>query len=115
MTTFLNAKTPLRPLDRELQDLTREYGRVFDLSSFRRQLDTIDQRPLQDSAWPAGEPRASRSESRLRHELNLAFTDLGAAAFALAHHGMPTDPQLAPRVQHIHNLYAQLDAITRAA
>jgi hypothetical protein len=103
MTT---TQTPLEQLDRDPHQLTREHRRVLDLSQFRRHLTTVDQRPLLDSADPADTPC---SESRIRHELNLAFTDLGAAAFALANHGTLTDLRLAPRVQHIHNLYAQLD------
>jgi hypothetical protein len=115
MTAFLNTKNPLDQLDHELRHVTREDGRVFNLSEFRRHLDAIQPGPPQDSARLADEHGASRGESQLRHELNLAFTDLGAAAFALAHHGRATDPRLATRVQHINQLYAQLDAITHAA
>jgi hypothetical protein len=113
MTIFLDTENSLDQLDRELRDLTREHGHVFDLDPFRRHLDT-DERPIRESAGPADAPSASRTESQLRHELNLVFTDLGAAAFALAHHGTLTDSRLAPRVQHIHDLYAHLDAIPHA-
>lgn len=115
MTTLLNTQTPLDQLDRELQDLTRDRGRVFDLSQFRRYLDTADQCPPRTSAEPTRASTAARPESQLRHELNLAVTDLGAATFVLAHHGTATDPRLAHCIRHIHNLYAQLDAITHAA
>jgi hypothetical protein len=114
MTTFLDTENPLDQLDRELQELIREHGHVVDLDPFRRHLDTADQRPPLEPAGPADTPGVARTESQLRHELNLAFTDLGAAAFAIAHHGIPTDTRLAPRVQHIHELYAHLDAITHA-
>jgi hypothetical protein len=110
MTTFLNTVSPLDQLDHELTELTREHGHVLDVSHFRRHLGTADWRAALQSAGPADTLSASRSESQLRQELNLAFTDLGA----LAHHSKATDPRLAPCVQHIHNLYAQLDAITHA-
>jgi hypothetical protein len=114
MTALLNTINPLDQLDHELGELTRERGHVLDLSQFRSHLGTANWRPALQSAGPADTPSASRSETELRQELNLAFADLGAAAFALAHHGKATDPRLAPRVQHIHNLYVQLDAITHA-
>jgi hypothetical protein len=50
-------------------------------------------------------------EVQLRHELALAYTDFGAAAFALAHHGALRDPRLTPRFQRIYELTAQLGAI----
>jgi hypothetical protein len=114
MTTSLNTVSPLDQLDHELSELTREHGHVLDLSQFRRHLGTTDWRPALQAAGPADTPSASRTQRQLSQELNLAFTDLGAAAFALAYHGKATDPRLALRVQHIRNLYAQLDAITHA-
>lgn len=113
MTTLPNIQSP--QLDRERHDLTRQHGHVIDLDEFRRHLNSADQRPAPQSADPADTPSQRRSESQLRHELNLAFTDLGAAAFVLAHHGITTDARLTPRVQHIHDLYADLDTITHAA
>jgi hypothetical protein len=115
MTTLLNTQSPLDRLDREPHDLTSERGHVLVLEAFRRHLDATNRRPARTSADPTDSPTGSRTESQLRHELNLAFTDLGGAAFALAHQGTATDARLAPRVQHIHDLYAQLDAITHAA
>jgi hypothetical protein len=40
----------------------------------------------------------------IEHELALAYHDLGAAAFALAHHGELRDPRLASRVRRIYEL-----------
>jgi hypothetical protein len=62
-------------------------------------------------------PRCSRAlppyEIQLKHALNLAFADLGGAAFALSHHGALNDRRLAAHVQRIHELYTQLDAVAR--
>jgi hypothetical protein len=115
MTTLPNIQSPLDQLDRELHELTREHGHVIDLDEFRRHLDIADQRPTPQPADPADTPSQPHTESQLTHELNLAFTELGAAAFALAHHGNTTDRRLIPHVQHIHDLYTHLDAITHAA
>jgi hypothetical protein len=66
--------------------------------------------------WP--HPKAARPddahlhEAQLRHELVLAYADLGGATFALAHHGAPIDPRLDPRVQRIRDLAAELAALT---
>lgn len=49
--------------------------------------------------------------TQVKHELALALTDLGGATFALAYHGALNDDRLAPRVQRIHDLYTQLDAL----
>jgi hypothetical protein len=114
MTTMLNTHNAPDQLDHEPHDLTVDHGHVLELSQFRRHLNTADPHPPRTSANPADTPSASRDESQLRHELNLAFSDLGAAAFALAHHGTLTDARLAPRMQHIHDLYAHLDAITHS-
>lgn len=113
MTTFLNTVNPLDHLDRDLSELTREHGHVLDLSQLRRHLGTAKRRPAHQSAGPADTPSASRSENQLRQELNLAFTDLGAAAFALAYHGALNDKRLTAHVQRIHELYAQLEARPR--
>jgi hypothetical protein len=113
MTTLLNTQTPVDQLDRELRELTREHAHVVDLDAFRRPLDAANQRSPLQPAGPADEPIASRSESELRHELNLAFTDLGAATFVLAHHGALNEPRLAPRVRQIRELFAQLDVLER--
>lgn len=40
----------------------------------------------------------------IEHELARAYHDLGAAAFALAHHGALRDPRLATRVRRIYEL-----------
>ena len=58
MTIFLNTENSLDQLDRELRDLTREHGHVFDLDPFRRHLDT-DERPTREST--PGSVRPSRS------------------------------------------------------
>jgi hypothetical protein len=52
-------------------------------------------------------------DTHVRHELALAFTDLGGATFALAHQGALNDERLAPRVQRIHDLFAQLNPLDR--
>jgi hypothetical protein len=56
---------------------------------------------------------ATHSEVELRHELAVAFHDLGSAAFALALHGALQDKRLAPRVQRVYELDAQLAAHAR--
>jgi hypothetical protein len=54
------------------------------------------------------------TDAQLRDELTLAYTDLGAATFALAHHGSLNEHRLAVRLQRIHDLTAQLAARERA-
>ena len=53
--------------------------------------------------------------TQVRHELDLALTDLGGATFALAYHRALADERLAPRVQRIDDLYAQLNALDHCA
>jgi hypothetical protein len=48
------------------------------------------------------------TDAQLRDELTLAYIDLGAAAFALAHHGSLKDRRLATRLQRIYDLTGQL-------
>jgi hypothetical protein len=116
MTTFLDTESHLDQLDHELRELTREHRPpIVDPDPFSRYLDTANERSAGHLAPPANAPTAGRIESQLRHELNLAFSDLGGAAFALAHHGALNDKRLAAHVQRIHELYAQLDAIAHAA
>jgi hypothetical protein len=113
MTTLLNTQTPLDQLDRELRELTREHAHVVELDAFRRHPNAANQRSPLQPAGPADKPSTARSETELRHALNLAFTDLGAATFALAHHGALNDRRLAPRVRQIRELFAQLDVLER--
>lgn len=107
MTTLLNTQISLDQLDRELRELTREHGHFLDLDAFRRQLDSASRRHT--ARW--ADTQASDADTQLRHELNLAFADLGGAAFALAHHGALNDKRLAAHVQRIDELYVQLDAL----
>jgi hypothetical protein len=94
-------------LDRQLRELPREHGKILNLDAFRRHLEH------------ASDPRhallvdtqTADADAQLRHELSLAFADLGGAAFALTHHGALKDSRLAPHVQRIHGLYAQLDSL----
>jgi hypothetical protein len=88
-------------LDRRLRGLTREHAQVLDLDAFRRHL----------SDPPPESHISADREGALREDLNLAFTDLGAVAFALVHHGALTDKRLAAGVQRIRQLSADLDAI----
>jgi hypothetical protein len=46
----------------------------------------------------------SLSRRAVEHELALAYHDLGAAAFALFHHGALQDPRLATRVRRVYEL-----------
>jgi hypothetical protein len=85
--------TTLDQLDRQLREPPRQHAQILDLDAFRRHVDTID------------------AETDLKHALNLAFADLGGAAFALAHQGALNDNRLAAHVQRIHQLYTQLDAL----
>jgi hypothetical protein len=71
-------------------------GVVLNLEAFRRETGS------------AAAQRENAQETQLRHELTLAFSDLGGATFVLAHLGALNDPRLASRVQRIENLYAQL-------
>jgi len=70
-------------------------------------------RPARPSVRPPGPARESLQDTYVRRELALAFTDLGAATFALAHQRALNDQRLAPRVQRIHDLFAQLNPVDR--
>ena len=70
--------------------------------------------PARASVQPPGPSSERSQDTYVRHELALAFTDLGAATFALAHHGALNDQRLAPRVQRIHDLFAQLNPVDRS-
>jgi hypothetical protein len=63
---------------------------------------------------PPGSAPESSSDTNVRHELALAFTDLGGATFALARAGALNDERLAPRIQLIHDLFAQLNPLDRS-
>ena len=92
----------LGQLDRRLRGLTREHAQVLDLDAFRRQISDPP---------PKSQSGADR-EAELKEELNLAFTDLGAVALALVHHGALTDKRLVAGVQRIRQLSTDLDAIS---
>lgn len=92
----------LGQLERRLRGLTREHAQVLDLDTFRRQISDPP---------PKSQSGADR-EGELKEELNLAFTDLGAVALALVHHGALTDKRLVAGVQRIRQLTIDLDAIS---
>jgi hypothetical protein len=62
---------------------------------------------------PGAQIHASPTDVPRTHELALAFADLGGATFALAQQGALNDQRLVPRVQHIHDLFAQLTLLDR--
>jgi hypothetical protein len=97
----------LDQLDLAQRELPREDGQVLNLDAFRH--------PGRHPAPPfprTTDTRPADPETQLKHALNLAFADLGGAAFALAHHGALNNKRLAAHVQRIHELYTQLDALT---
>ena len=104
----------LDQLDGQLRELPRRDAHILDLDAFRRHLERAGDQPTASHTAPAADTQTTDAETQLRHELNLAFTDLGAAAFALAHHGALNDRRLGAHVQRIHQLYAQLDASAHA-
>jgi hypothetical protein len=112
MAHFLNPQpdSTLDQLDRQLYELPRQNGHVLNLDAFRRQLESASGQLTARQA----DTRTTDADTQLRHELNLAFADLGGAAFALAHHGALNDKRLAPHLQRIHQLYAQLDALAHS-
>lgn len=91
------------PAGGDLPELARGDGQRVKSEAFRRHLACVP-----DSSAPI-------AENQIGHELNLAFTDLGAAAFALARHGALDDRRLAPRVSRIRELFAQRDAANYGA
>ncbi|HYB29601.1 MAG TPA: hypothetical protein VEF89_23530 [Solirubrobacteraceae bacterium] len=60
---------------------------------------------------PTRPPIESPERTHVKHELALALTDLGGATFAPTYHGALNNDRLAPRVQRIHDLYTQLNAL----
>jgi hypothetical protein len=86
-----------------------------DLRSRRRRGPRSEGPSAEDRGPATGQPSESALErperTQVRHELDLALTDLGGATFALAYHGALTDERLAPRVQRVHDLFAQLSAL----
>jgi hypothetical protein len=97
----------LDQLGRQLHELPRKDGHVLNLDAFRRHLE----RASGQHTARQTDTRITDTDTALRRELTLAFADLGGAAFALAHHGAINDKRLAPHVQRIHHLYAQLDSV----
>jgi hypothetical protein len=114
MTTFSTADSKLKRVDRELRDLTRRHGQVLELCAFRWHVQHPSGQHTVRPTRRDPDTQVAATDSQLRHDLNLAFTDLGAAAFALAHHGALNDRRLAPRVRQIHELVAQLDTLAIA-
>jgi hypothetical protein len=98
----------LDQLDRRPHELRS--GHVLNLDAFRPQL----RRASGPHTARQADTRRTDVDTKLRHELNLAFADLGGAAFALAHHGALNDKRLAPQLQRLHQLYAQLDALAHS-
>lgn len=86
------------PADGELPELACGDGQRVKAVAFRH-LACVPDSPI-----------APIAENQIGHELNLAYTDLGGAAFALAHQGALDDKRLASRVSRILELFAQLDA-----
>ncbi|MGZ6623565.1 MAG: hypothetical protein ACXVHK_29415 [Solirubrobacteraceae bacterium] len=106
--------TTLDRLDSQLRELSRQQAQILDLDAFRRQLERASGQPTALQRARLAETHTTDTENQLRHELNLAFADLGGAAFALIHHGALNDKQLAPHVQRVHQIYAQLDALAHS-
>jgi hypothetical protein len=81
----------------------------------RRRVGPRSRGPSAEERGPApsqpSESALERERTQVRHELDLALTDLGGATLALANHGALTDERLAPRVQRVHDLFAQLSAL----
>ena len=90
----------------------RDHGQVLNLDAFRQQPEPVSRQHAPKYRHVAATQITDR-ETRLKHALNLAFADLGGAAFALAHHGALNDNRLASHVKRIHALYTQLDALPR--
>jgi hypothetical protein len=113
MPDLSDPQTDMAPeqLDLALRELRREHGRVLSLDAFRRQLGRTSDRHTVPQSREGAETWTAEAEGQLKHALNLAFADLGGAAFALAHHGALNDNRLAAHMQRIHELYTQLDAL----
>jgi hypothetical protein len=92
-------------------ELPREHGQLLSLDAFRRHTEHAFRQHTTPQAQQATDARTADLDAELKHALSLAFTDLGGAAFALAHHGALTDKRLAAHVDRIHELYRQLDAL----
>jgi hypothetical protein len=106
--------TTLDQLERQLREHPRQHAQILDLEAFRRHVELASSQPTVSQTAPEADAHTTDTETQLTHELNLAFTDLGAATFALAHHGALNDNRLAAHVQRIHQLYTRLDALADA-
>ena len=88
-----------------------------DLRSLRHVGPRSEEPPAEERGPEPGQPSGSvpgsPERTQVRHELVLALTELGGATLALAYHGALTDERLAERVQRVHDLSAQLDALDR--
>lgn len=100
-------------LDRQPHELPRQQAQILDLDAFRH-VEDAGGKPTFRHIAPPVDAHTTDADTQLTHELNLAFADLGGAAFALAHHGALNDKRLAPQVQRIHQLFAQLDALAHS-
>ena len=111
MSAFLNPDNLIDDFDGELSELSRGSGQVLNLAAFRLWLDHQPRRSNDRPTVSDASDLTADAATQLRHELDLAFADLGGATFALAHHGALNDPRLAPRVHRIHELYARLNEL----
>jgi hypothetical protein len=92
------------PADAELRERACGDERRVKSEAFRHHLVCVPDSPI-----------ARIAENQIGYELNLAFTDLGGAAFTLAYQGALDDKRLAPRVARILELFAQRDAANYGA
>jgi hypothetical protein len=91
----------LDQLDLAQPELLRDHGQVPNLDAFRRHLANASGPHPAPSSPRITDPRPAVAETQLKHALDLAFADLGGAAFALAHHGsLKPQASLYPRPAH---------------
>ncbi|HZE04923.1 MAG TPA: hypothetical protein VE127_06855 [Solirubrobacteraceae bacterium] len=103
-TTFTTeTQDPYSQAARELRKPMRSQQQPVNFDGLRRHL-----------ARRPDEGLAPSAQTQTRQELNLAFADLGGAAFALARQGALDDKRIAPRIRRILELFDQLDALDRA-
>jgi hypothetical protein len=114
---LITSGTPIDP-DRRSGGFRHAEAKVLRLEAARpqRMNDWWSRPSLVSTCVNAARPDEGRlDEAQLRHELVLAYADLGGATFALARHGALIDPRLAPRVRRICDLTDDLAALSRTA
>jgi hypothetical protein len=114
--TSLPVQNAIDQLERYPRDHDREHADAVALGESCRQLGDAPEQRAGEWVFPGAQQRPAGAvetaqAAQLEQQLAVAYTDLGAATFVLAHHGALTAPPLASRIQYIKQLKNHLAAL----